>query len=135
MSRTSVTGTRWFSLSGRELLVLVAGVAVVLAAVGAARCIEWIWGGAEIAVVESADVLPPPARLNVNTASDFELAMLPGIGRKMAQAIVEYRQEHGPFASLEDLTKVRGIGPHKVEAIRPHAMCAPPASSDGEAGS
>ncbi|MHC5034925.1 MAG: ComEA family DNA-binding protein [Planctomycetota bacterium] len=135
MSRTSVTGTRWFSLSGRELLVLVAGVAVVLAAVGAARCIEWIWGGAEIAVVESADVLPPPARLDVNTASDFELAMLPGIGKKMAQAIVEYRREHGPFASLEDLTRVRGIGRRKVEAIRPHAMCAPPAPSEGAAGS
>ncbi len=125
MNRFSVTGTRWFSLSGRELLVLAVGVGIVLGMIAAARGALSLWGRTEITVTEEADVLPPVARLNVNTAEDYELSMLPGIGPKTAKAIVEYRRQHGPLSSLEDLTRVHGVGPKTVEAIRPHAMCAP----------
>ncbi|WP_194437891.1 ComEA family DNA-binding protein [Vibrio fluminensis] len=49
--------------------------------------------------------------VNVNQASAQEIAdMLKGIGLKKAQAIVDYRQQQGPFKQIEDLAKVQGIG-------------------------
>lgn len=48
--------------------------------------------------------------LNINTASQTELESLPGIGPAKASAIIEYRTTNGPFASLEDLLEVSGIG-------------------------
>ncbi|EEY44431.1 hypothetical protein SX4_0198 [Vibrio mimicus SX-4] len=49
--------------------------------------------------------------VNINTASAEELAtLLKGIGLKKAQAIVDYREANGPFISIDDLTKVKGIG-------------------------
>ncbi len=49
--------------------------------------------------------------VNVNQASAQEIAdLLKGIGLKKAQAIVEYREQQGPFQSAEDLAKVKGIG-------------------------
>ncbi|MGE4277661.1 MAG: ComEA family DNA-binding protein [Lawsonibacter sp.] len=48
--------------------------------------------------------------INLNSADVYDLQRLPGIGEKRAQAIVEYREEHGPFRSVEDVTQVSGIG-------------------------
>ena len=48
-------------------------------------------------------------KVNINTASKEELMTLPGIGETRALAILEYRQEHGPFTSIEDLKNVEGI--------------------------
>jgi competence protein ComEA len=47
--------------------------------------------------------------INVNTANASELAQLPGVGPKLAQAIIDYRLEHGPFTGPADLAKVQGI--------------------------
>ncbi len=48
--------------------------------------------------------------INLNTASAADLGNLPGIGAKMAERIVEYRQKNGPFKKIEDLMNVKGIG-------------------------
>ncbi len=56
-------------------------------------------------------------RINVNEASWEQLALLPGIGRHRAEAIVAHREEHGPFADIEDLENVSGIGPAISGAI------------------
>lgn len=55
--------------------------------------------------------------LNLNTATAAEMETLPGIGAVLAQRIVDYRTEHGPFSAVEDIMKVSGIGDKKYEAI------------------
>ena len=55
--------------------------------------------------------------VNINTASAMILDALPGIGPILANRIVEYRQEHGPFQDVTDITNVEGIGPEKLLAI------------------
>lgn len=59
-----------------------------------------------------------PARINVNTAGPGLLQTLPGIGPVKADAIVQYRRDHGPFSTVEELTRVPGIGPATLEKIR-----------------
>lgn len=59
-----------------------------------------------------------PPLVAVNSATAAELETLPGIGPSLAQAIVDYRTENGPFARLEDLDNVPGLGASKLEAIR-----------------
>lgn len=56
--------------------------------------------------------------ININTASLEQLDALPGIGPKLAQAIIDYRTEFGPFETVEDLLYVSGIGEKKLEAMR-----------------
>jgi competence protein ComEA len=56
--------------------------------------------------------------INVNTASATELESLSGIGEVLAATIIEYRTQNGPFASVEDLMDVSGIGPATLEEIR-----------------
>lgn len=55
----------------------------------------------------------------VNTAPASELQKLPGIGPKLAEAIIEYRTRSGPFERVDQLLEVRGIGPAKLGRIRP----------------
>ena len=50
------------------------------------------------------------AAVNINTAGADELKALPGIGPAKAEAIVEYRKQHGNFKSVEELKNVKGIG-------------------------
>lgn len=58
--------------------------------------------------------------VNINTADADTLAQaLRGIGRSKAEAIVAYRDEHGPFKSLDELGNVKGIGDKTLEQLRP----------------
>lgn len=59
--------------------------------------------------------------VDINTADAASLESLPGIGPSLAEAIVEHRQRNGPFASVDELVEVSGIGPVKLEQIRPRA--------------
>jgi comEA protein len=58
--------------------------------------------------------------VNLNTATAQQLQQLPGVGEKMAQRILTYRQQHGPFHTLEDLDAVKGLGPKKLDKMRPY---------------
>lgn len=58
------------------------------------------------------------ALININTAGATELEALPGIGEVLAATIVQYRTENGPFASVDQLEDVSGIGPSTLEEIR-----------------
>ncbi len=57
-------------------------------------------------------------RLDVNRASANELAKVPGIGRKLASAIVKERRERGGFRTLDEIDDVRGVGPAKLKRLR-----------------
>jgi competence ComEA-like helix-hairpin-helix protein len=58
--------------------------------------------------------------VNINTAGETELAQLPGLGGTTARRIIDYRTERGPFAAIESLLDVPGIGPATLDAMRPH---------------
>jgi competence protein ComEA len=57
--------------------------------------------------------------INVNTATKEELMMLPGIGEKTASAVVANRQANGPFKTIDDMTKIKGISKKKLDKLRP----------------
>lgn len=60
----------------------------------------------------------PSGPVNLNTATADDLDSLPGVGPATAAAILAYRDEHGPFAAVDDLGEVRGIGTVKLDALR-----------------
>ncbi|REL27196.1 ComEA family DNA-binding protein [Thalassotalea euphylliae] len=64
----------------------------------------------------SAVVIQQP--IDVNKATIEQLVLLKGIGKKKAQAIIDYRSENGGFISVDDLTNVKGIGDRFIENNR-----------------
>jgi competence protein ComEA len=85
---------------------MVAVLAATALALGAA-------GGASAAEPSVSGVV------NVNTASEQELQLLPGVGEARARAIVEARKEKGGFKSVDELEHVKGIGDAGLERLRP----------------
>ena len=59
--------------------------------------------------------------VNINTASKKERAALPGLGEVLAQRIIDYRSANGPFKSVNDLVKVKGIGEKTLAKLKPYA--------------
>lgn len=64
----------------------------------------------------------PAARgvVNINTANAEQLALLPRVGEKAAQRIIDYRTQHGPFKKTADLMQVKGFGEKSYERIAPY---------------
>src|SRR5574341_1155089 len=56
--------------------------------------------------------------VNINTATEAQLALLPGIGTKIASEIVNYRASNGNFKTIDDLKKIKGVGDKKFEQIK-----------------
>jgi competence ComEA-like helix-hairpin-helix protein len=126
----------------RRLAVLL----FVLSAIGSAARVgerlspevrAWLWEDVPPAPVASApDTLPPPfgprlpppppppggaggARLDVNRADRAALQSLPGVGPVLAERILEDRARNGPFRSVDELRRVKGIGEKTLERLRP----------------
>ena len=64
----------------------------------------------------------PELRIDVNSADEAQLDLLPGIGPRLAARIVQQRSSEGPFASVDDLARVSGLGPRLIERLRPYAV-------------
>ena len=62
-------------------------------------------------------------RLDINRADSYSLELLPMIGPHLAQAIVQYRREHGPFDSVDELIRVKRIGPITLARVRVFVIC------------
>jgi len=111
-----------------EKLLLILTAAVFLAGclllprdAGAPRAVEpaYTLPGPSPAAAEDADALyvTLQTRIDLNRADARELAALPGVGPVLAESIVAYREEHGPFVHVEDLLLVDGFGPGTLEAL------------------
>jgi len=61
---------------------------------------------------------PVDDRVNINTANQTELQVLPGVGPAIAQRIIDHREANGPFRIIEEITDVSGIGPARFADIR-----------------
>jgi len=64
--------------------------------------------------------------LDLNSATLDELIDLPGIGPVLAQRIIEYRERHGGFKTVEELLEIRGIGPKRFEQLKGRVRLGPP---------
>lgn len=75
-----------------------------------------------LAAILSGQALAAPSagQVNINTASVEELQLLPRVGPSLAQRIVDFRTENGPFSSTEELTRVKGIGEKSFESLQPY---------------
>jgi competence protein ComEA len=112
-------------------------IAVVVTAVVAGGVILWTDRSPHAAnldpvpiVFHDVAVIAPtfadgPSLVDINASSAEELQRLPGIGPVLAERIVTYRVEHGPFGSVEELIAVNGIGEHTVDGLRDQATVAP----------
>jgi competence protein ComEA len=100
-----------------------ATVAVLIAA-GLLSVLGWwvVHGGARGRTVEIEQAGPQTAlfQVDINKAEWPELATLPGVGRTLAERIVQTREQNGPYTDIDDLRRVRGIGARTLETLRPY---------------
>lgn len=106
--------------------IALAGGSVGEADTDALNLAQPLQDGQRVLVPRVGQVLPgtalspgaPQGPVDLNTATVDQLDALPGIGPATAAAIVAFRQANGPFSRVDDLGKVRGIGPAKLDALR-----------------
>ena len=108
-------------------------VALALMAMG----VHWLArGGAtgRLIELERAPRDPLVFRVDINEADWPELSTLPGIGEALARRIVDSRSTDGNFADVDELTRVRGIGPKTLEQLRPYLRPVPAAGNVAGSG-
>jgi len=91
----------------RKSLNLLVATLVVLAIAGSA-------------LAGNATAAAPSGVVNINTADTAQLALLPHVGAKAAQRIVDYRHEHGAFKKTTDLMQVKGFGEKSFQRLTPY---------------
>ncbi len=81
--------------------------------------VPFVEGASPVLATPGATVVAVTTELiNINTASAEELDSLPSIGPSLAQRIIEYREQNGPFINAEDIINVPGIGPGNYERFK-----------------
>ncbi|OQZ02494.1 MAG: hypothetical protein B6D35_01170 [Candidatus Brocadia sp. UTAMX2] len=83
---------------------------------------DYHWWLPETEIVSALKPEDIKVKLDVNTSPWYELVLLPKLGEAKAKAIVAYREKYGNFKTLDELTKVKGIGTSITEAIRDHLI-------------
>jgi competence ComEA-like helix-hairpin-helix protein len=113
---------RGWPFRGRErkaagLMMLVAVGAFLLFAVQVGHTkVRWI----DIRDAEWSDL--EPVIVNINKAPWTEMTLLPGIGKTIAQRIVQHREEEGRFEAIDELIMIRGIGSERLRKLRPNLV-------------
>ena len=96
----------------RILMAAILGIAVSAAAASAQNKATTPKAAATVTATATAPV-------NLNTATVEQLATIPGVGPRMAERIIDYRQKNGGFKKVEDLMNVRGIGEKSFLKMKP----------------
>lgn len=112
----SIVGVGWSILNRRPLQMTQS------AAVGSA----YVPGEKAAADHAGSQAAVLTRKIDLNTVKAAEMELLPGVGPVLAGRIVADREANGPFASVEDLQRVKGIGPRTVERISPMATASVP---------
>ena len=72
--------------------------------------------------IDRGDPLHAEFKVDINSADWSEIVVLPGVGEKLARAIVECRQSNGPFDTMEEIREVPGIGEKKLQKLKPFLL-------------
>ena len=86
-------------------------------------------GGYRLAAMPGAKLLTLGLVIDLNRATAPDLDAIPGLGPALAQRIIDYRRTRGPFKKIDDLINVSGIGPKKLEKIKPYIIIVGPGAS------
>ena len=106
----------WLTRSDQLIFGLLSLVAVVLLIVHWIRLSHW---GTQTVEIERLPARQAEFRLDANAATWVEWSQIQGIGDGLARRIVADREQNGPFGSVDDLARVKGIGPKTLEHLRP----------------
>ncbi|MDD5217031.1 MAG: ComEA family DNA-binding protein [Candidatus Omnitrophica bacterium] len=94
---------------------------------GIVLAVSFLMTGMSLAFVERLDAAPNVSAevqstalsvVNINKAGSEELQTIRGVGPRIAERIIQYRDQNGPFKNPEDLAKVRGVGSAKLQKIK-----------------
>lgn len=119
-------GPAWWIAYGVLIGLGAAGLVLLLAAPRRGKPIELLPAPTQLEDETSAEILPTATvilptlvfPININTATLEQLQQLPNIGPTLAQAIINYRDSHGPFTSIDQIQNVAGIGPKTFDGIQ-----------------
>jgi competence protein ComEA len=103
----------------RILMAAIVGIAVSAAAASAQNKATTPRAAATVTATATAPV-------NLNTATAEQLATIPGVGPRMAERIIDYRQKNGGFKKFEDLMNVSGVGEKSFLKMKPLITVTPP---------
>ena len=102
----------------RRILIFLLCLPLVFSATSCAKRSREITNAPPTSPANYTLASPTTQRLNLNAASAKELEVLPGIGKGLAERIVEHREKYGPFRRAEHLMMVRGISETRFRAVR-----------------
>lgn len=108
-----------------DQLAVAALVLLALAGIGAYWVVQGGLAGRQIEI-DRATPQSVAFEVDINAAQWPELSVLPNVGETLARRIVESREADGPFTDVDDLQRVRGIGPRTLEQLRPYLRPIPP---------
>jgi competence protein ComEA len=128
LGQDKVVSNFWLTHADQIVFALLAAVMLVLVAAYWVRLTKW---GTVPVEIEHLNPRQPDFRLDMNSATWVEWGQLDGIGDALAHRIVADREEHGQFNSIDDLRRVKGIGPKTLERLRPWLTIeSPPRNED-----
>jgi competence protein ComEA len=98
------------------MLAFLSAIVMILLAAYWVRASKWNTAPIEIEHVDHQTI---EFKIEINSATWVEWNQLDGIGDSLARRIVDDREQNGPFQSVDDLRRVKGIGPKTLERLRP----------------